>query len=162
MRTAHLIAVLPLLAVGCDAKKESTPAPAVTASAKPPLPVAASTSPTASAAAYAPGKKLTLRQLVWAEKTPADTKFVDCVVAACLPTLKECYGDRVEQGEPGGPCSEFAACESRCADGAGRAACSAACVEKHRSSGGACDACGDKIGECSDKAKCQAPIALPH
>jgi hypothetical protein len=167
MRKSLSLIPLALLALACDPKKESpAPAPVVTASA--PTPAAASASPSAAAptaSAAPPGKKITLRQLVWTEKTPADTKYVDCVVKTCAPALKECYGERIEQGELGGPCADLATCESRCLDrpeGAGRAACSAECVDKHRKEGGACDTCGDKVGACGDKAKCEPPIVLPH
>lgn len=170
MRKSTFAVLFGVLALACDSKKESpTAAPAVTASSPTPPRAPASASPASapppSSAAAPPSKKITLRQLVWTEKTPADTKYVDCVVKACTPTLKECYGEHIEHGELGGPCSELATCESRCLDrpdGAARGACSAECVDAHRKEGSACDTCGDKVGACSDKAKCEPPIELPH
>ena len=163
-----------LVLAGCDDKK-AAPAPSAAPSAPSatvPAPTAPTTppaappaQPSASAARPASTAKVTLRQLIGTEKNAQETRYVDCMLKACTSVFKECYGEKVEQGEFGGPCGDLANCNSQCLaepSETKRAPCNAACLDKFKQDGSACDTCGDKIGACATKGQCMPPIALPH
>lgn len=172
LRLRHVLALAAVSAAVLPACEEKKPAPAPAPSAAPSAKPAASPTAAASAAApkdepkkAGPAKKVALRELIWTEKTPAETKYVDCMVKACLPVYKECYGDKVEQGEFSGPCGDYGKCVAKCAeqgDDKKVAACGADCLDKHKKEGSACDTCGDKVGACSEKGKCTPPIEMPR
>lgn len=156
LRSVSLLASLVVIAVALPACDDKKPAPPATTA-----PAATPATSAAGAKAEEPKKpaaKVSLRQLIWTEKTPAETKYVDCMVKACIAVYKECYGDKVEQGEVSGPCGDYGNCVAACATDA----CKVACLDKHKKEGSACDACGDKVGACSEAGKCSPPVAMPH
>ncbi len=150
---------------GCDEKK-ATPAPAITAA--PPsssLPAHAPSSPAPSAASSRAAKKIGLRELIWTEKTPAETAYVDCMVKHCAGVYEKCFGASVVRGEFSGPCAPYGACVARCTeegDDRKASACTARCLDEHKAEGSACDTCTDEVGGCSAKGKCAPPIDLPR
>lgn len=133
------------LLAGCGEKKSAPGAPGSAAAASAPP---TDHGPTA------------LRRLIGNERCPAETRYVDCMIAACDAVYRECYGPDVGAGRLRGPCKEYGDCSLGClgiASEEERGACALSCLDQHRKDGSACETCSGKLFDCTMKGACTPP-----
>lgn len=147
LRTALALASLVgVTAFTAACEKKQDPAPAVASAAS-------------ASAALVPGPS-PLRRMIWTERCPAETKYVDCMVASCGAVYQQCYGREVESGRLSGPCKEYGECSLGCLGierEEDRGTCGLSCMDKHRREGSACEECASKLFDCSMKGACTPP-----
>lgn len=143
------------------AKSDTVTSASAAVSAAPAASASASLSTTASASALDQAKGV-VRKLIGTEACDAEKAYVSCVEKACAAGYRECYGEKVDQGQFAGPCKAYGECSLLCTldpDEISRAACGLDCGDRHRQDKGPCDQCASKLADCAEKAGCQVPAA---